>query len=106
MTEELRGLLRDVLEDLQKRQEAGRADKARQAWCSAVGARAAGHSEIVYLTKDKIRVNVETSAWLHALNLKRESLEKKLQTTLGPVRLMLRLGPVKKDGADRKRECL
>ncbi len=97
MTDELKGLVKEVWKDLLKKQEEGRADKVKEAWRRAAGQKAAGHTEIVYLTKDRILVNVESSAWLHALTLKKESLEKKLQTKLGPLSLKLRLGPVKKD---------
>jgi len=96
MADELKGLVTEVWKDLLKRQEQGRADTARQAWREAAGEQAAGHTEIVYLTKDKIHINVESSAWLHALTLKKESLEKKLEAKLGPTSLRLRLGPVKK----------
>ena len=100
MTEELRGLVKEVWKDLLKKQEHGRAEKIKKAWWQAAGPKAAGHTEIVYLTKDRIHVNVESSAWLHALTLKKESLEKKLQAKLGPLSLKLRLGPVKKDRKD------
>jgi len=103
MTEELKGLVKEVWKDLLKKQERGRADKIKEAWRRAAGPRAARHTEIVYLTKDRIHVNVESSAWLHALTLKRESLEKKLQAALGPLGLKLRLGPVKKDRRDENR---
>ena len=97
MADELKGLVREVWKDLLKKQEQGRADEAKDVWRQAAGRQAAGHTEVVYLTKDRIQVNVESSAWLHALTLKKESLEKKLQEKLGPLSLKLRLGPVKKD---------
>jgi len=96
MPEELKGLMKEVWKDLLKKQEQGRAGKVMAAWQEVVGTKAAARTEIVYLTKDKIQVNVESSVWLHALTLKRESLEKKLQAKLGPISLKLRLGPVKK----------
>jgi len=97
VTDELKGLVKEVWADLLKKQEQGRADIVRRAWREAAGEKAAGHTEIVYLTKDRIHINVESSAWLHALTLKKESLERKLAAKTGPLSLKLRLGPVKKN---------
>ena len=95
MTDELKDILKDVWQDLARKQKDQDGDKVQAAWDKIVGPKASAHTRIVYLTKDKIRVNVNSSAWLFALNLKKESIKDALKKTLGIADLRLTLGDTK-----------
>lgn len=92
--DELRALVKGVVADLAKKRKAVDFERAQRLWSEAVGAVAAPHTQIVYLTKNKIRVNVDSSAWLYTLNLKKEKIARTLKKTLHIDELRLRLGPV------------
>jgi predicted nucleic acid-binding Zn ribbon protein len=94
----LKGVLKTVLKDLMKQGKGHDLDGASAAWKRIVGEAAAAHSDIVYLTKDKIRVNVNSSAWLYQLNLKKAAIERELYKTLKIKDVTLRLGDIKTPG--------
>jgi predicted nucleic acid-binding Zn ribbon protein len=94
MADPLRSILKDVLGDLEKKQKNSDLDKARQVWERAVGADAARHTRIIHLTKEKIHVNVDSSARLYSLNLQKEALRAALKKALGTSELKLTLGRV------------
>ena len=93
--EEIKSVLKSVLKDLMKQGKGRDIDGARAAWKRIVGEAAAAHSQIVYLTKDKIRVNVNSSAWLYQLNLKKSEIGKEVYKALKIRDVKLRLGDIK-----------
>jgi predicted nucleic acid-binding Zn ribbon protein len=95
MADELKDILKDVWRDLAKKQKDQDSDKVQAAWDRIVGPKASAHTRIVYLTKDKIRVNVDSSAWLYSLNLKKERIKNELKNTLGIDDVRLALGGIK-----------
>ncbi len=92
--EELKAILRDVLGDLEKRQKNSQLDKAARVWERLVGAQTAAHTRIIHLTKEKIHINVDSSARLYALNLQKEELRAALKKALGTGEMRLSLGRV------------
>jgi predicted nucleic acid-binding Zn ribbon protein len=94
MVESLKAILRDVLGDLEKKQNNTHLDKAQKTWERLVGAQAAAHTRIIHLTKEKIHVNVDSSARLYTLNLKKAELRAALKKALGTDELKLTLGQV------------
>ncbi len=94
MADELKDILKDVWKDLAKKQKDQDAEKVQAAWDRMVGPKASVHTRIVYLTKEKIRVNVDSSAWLYTLNLEKERLETELKKVLGIGELKLVLGDI------------
>ncbi len=94
MADELKDILKDVWKDLAKKQKDQDAEKVQAAWDRMVGPKASAHTRIVYLTKEKIRVNVDSSAWLYTLNLEKERLETELKKVLGIGELKLVLGDI------------
>jgi predicted nucleic acid-binding Zn ribbon protein len=94
MADELKNILRDVWKDLARKHQEQDSDRVQAAWEKIVGPKASKHTRIVYLTKDKIRVNVDSSAWLHALNLKKNMLQNELKEALGIGELRFSLGAI------------
>jgi hypothetical protein len=93
--DEIKSVLKDVLGDLMKRHTQGDFQKAQTVWEKIVGQTAAGHTKIVYLTKEKIRVNVDNSTRLYDLTRKKEKIQQELKKCLGVEDLRFRLGPIK-----------
>jgi predicted nucleic acid-binding Zn ribbon protein len=95
MADELKDILKDVWKDLAQKHKEQDGDRVQRAWEKIVGPKASAHTRIVYLTKDKIRVNVDSSAWLYALNLKKERIAEELRRSLGIGELRLGIGGIK-----------
>ena len=93
--EGVKDVLKDVFHDLMKRRKEGDFQKAQEAWEKIVGPKATLHTKIVYLTKEKIRVNVDNSAWLYDLTRRKEKIQKELKKILDIEDLRFRLGSVK-----------
>lgn len=91
---DIKQVLQAVFKELTDKQSQTNFDKTAQEWARIVGKRAEQHCKIVYLTKDKIQVNVDSSVWLHELTLKKRYLEKQLKETLNIKSVLLRLGEV------------
>ena len=100
----LKGVLKTVLKDLMKQGKGHDLDGARAAWKRIVGEAAAAHSDIVYLTKDKIRVNVNSSAWLYQLNLKKNMIQKEFYRAFKIKDVKLQLGDVKEEHGRSEQE--
>ena len=94
--DEIKDVLASVIRDLTKHKKDVDFQKALDVLKGAIGATAFAHTQIVYLTKEKIRVNVDSSAWLYALNLKKEHIQAELEKSLGIGDLRLALGDIKK----------
>lgn len=92
--EEIKRVLQAVFKELTEKSNQNDFDTALKTWQRIVGEKAARHSKIVYLTKDKIQVNVDSSVWLHELNLKKRSLQAQLQESLKIQKVVLRLGEI------------
>jgi predicted nucleic acid-binding Zn ribbon protein len=95
VADELKDILKDVWRDLAKKHKEQDTDKVQTAWEKIVGPSASAHTRIVYLTKEKIRVNVDSSAWLYELNLKKEHIKKELSGSLGIGDVRFSLGEIK-----------
>ena len=95
MADELKDILKDIWKDLAKKHKEQDSGRVQEAWEKIVGAKASAHTRIVYLTKEKIRVNVDSSAWLYSLNLKKEFIQEELKKSLGIGGLTLTLGDIK-----------
>jgi predicted nucleic acid-binding Zn ribbon protein len=94
----IKNVLQGVLSDMMKQQKGVDFQKALDAWKKAVGPKACAHTKIVYLTKEKIRVNVDNSAWLYDLNLRKERILRELKKDLDVEDIRFRLGEVHRKG--------
>lgn len=92
--EKIRDVLKSVLHDIEKKQKSKGLDKVLGVWKKAVGVSVYPHTKIVHLTKDRIRVNVDNSASLYELNLRKKDLLKELTKDCGIKEVVLRLGGV------------
>lgn len=92
--EEIKQVLQAVFKELTEKLNQNDFDAALKTWQRIVGEKAARHTKIVYLTKDKIQVNVDSSVWLHELNLKKRSIQARLQEALKIQKVILRLGEI------------
>jgi predicted nucleic acid-binding Zn ribbon protein len=92
--DKIKDVLHSVFRDLEKKQQGVDFEKASLAWEKAVGPKAAAHTKIVYLTKEKIRVNVNNSAWLFELNLKKGQIQKTIKKSLNIDDVRFRLGDI------------
>lgn len=93
--DEVKDVIKDVLHSLFEKQKDLNFQKTQDTWEKIVGPKASRHTRIVYLTKDKIRVNVDSSAWLYDLNVKKERIRKELNKRLKIHDVGFRLGNVK-----------
>ncbi|HAJ57675.1 MAG TPA: hypothetical protein DCL35_07935 [Candidatus Omnitrophica bacterium] len=94
MGDEVKDILRSVLSDLKKKSKDVDFEKAAAAWHKAAGPQAQLHTKIVYLTKEKIRVNVDNSSLLYDLNLRKERIRKGLKKSLGIDEIRFVLGEI------------
>ena len=99
--DEIKDVLAGVLHDLMKKQKGEDFAKTLQTWKRIVGPKAYPHTKIVHLTKDRIRVNVNSSAWLYELNLKKERIQRALNKALKIREVNFRLGEVDREGLRR-----
>ncbi|MBI5873204.1 MAG: DUF721 domain-containing protein [Candidatus Omnitrophica bacterium] len=83
MGQEVKDILKTVLSDLKKKRKDADFEKAAEVWEKIVGPHAFACTKIVYLTKDRIRVNVGNSSQLYDLNLKKERIRRELKKALG-----------------------
>ena len=93
--DEIKSVLKGVLHDLMKRHDEGDFQKAQVVWEKIVGPTAAKHTKIVYLTKEKIRVNVDNSTRLYDLTRNKEKIQGEIKKLLDIEDLRFRLGPIK-----------
>lgn len=97
MAEELKGVLQSVWKDMLARQKAQDTGRLEEAWKKAVGPQAAPHTRIAQLTNKRIHVNVDSSAWLHELTLKKNVLTRTLKEVSDIDEIVLKIGPVRTD---------
>lgn len=90
----MRSVVKSVVADLVKKNKALDFQKAERAWKAAVGPSAWPHTKIVYLTKNKIQVNVDSSGWLYDLNLRKARICGRLQKSLAIEDIRFRLGKI------------
>jgi len=93
----IKDVVNTVFRDLMKKQEEVDAPRVTAAFKKIVGAKSFAHTRIVYLTKDKIRVNVDNSAWLYELNLRKTRIQKELNKSCKIDDLRFRLGSIRED---------
>ena len=94
--ESLGALLKNVVSGLGKRRLTQ--EEIHGAWKDAVGKRASSHTRPVALKRGVLVVNVDGSAWLYELTLKRREILKKLDSKIkgNKIRGMrFRIGEVK-----------
>jgi predicted nucleic acid-binding Zn ribbon protein len=96
--DEIKDVLKDVFKGMMQQKKDVDFQKALDVWEKVLGPKAFKHTKSVYLTKDKIRVNVDSSAWLYDLNLKKESILRELKSVLGVQEVTFRLGEVHRRG--------
>ncbi len=94
----IKKVLHGVFQDLMKKQKETDYQKTLDVWKRIAGPKAFPHTKIVYLTKDKMRVNVNSSAWLYELNLRKERIQRELDKALKIKEVNFRLGEVKERG--------
>lgn len=92
--DDVKDIVKSVLADLTKKHRKGDLDKVQKAWKRIVGPAAFAHSKIVHLTKERIRVNVDSSAWLYDLNLRKARIAKELDKSLKIKDVNFRLGEI------------
>ena len=93
--DKIKDVLKSVLHDIEKKQKGKDLDKVLRSWKRIVGAAAYPHTKIVHLTKERIRVNVDSSARLYDLNLKKKHILKELTKALDIKEVAFRLGDVR-----------
>ena len=93
--EEVKDVIKGVISDMLKREKSLHFQEAEAVWQRVAGPKASRHNKIVHLTKERIRVNVDSSAWLYELNLKKEQIEHKLQKALKIHEVRFRIGSIK-----------
>ncbi len=91
---EVKSILKDVLSDLKKKRKGIDFEKASAAWERIVGPGVSRHTKIVYLTKDRIRVNVDNSSSLYDLNLRKDRISKELKKAIKIEDIRFTLGEV------------
>jgi predicted nucleic acid-binding Zn ribbon protein len=79
-TGSLKSVLKGIIKDLGKKRLTE--EEIKKAWGSAVGKKAASHTKPVSLKKARLVVNVDRSAWLYELTLKKREILEKLQAKL------------------------
>ena len=92
--DEVRDVVKDDLHDLLKREKNLSYQKTSEAWEKIVGPKASAHTKIVHLTKDRIQVNVDSSAWLYELSLKKESIQKEINKKCKIQEVRFKLGSI------------
>lgn len=92
--DEIKDIVKGVLSDLKKKEKEADFERVLEHWKEIVGPRAYAHTKIVHLTKEKIHVNVDNSAHLFDLNLKKERIQLELKKCLGVEQVRLKLGPI------------
>ena len=92
--QELKSVLKSVIKDMMARQEKLEPEKVNKAWKKIVGPKTFPHTKIVYLTKNKIQVNVDTSARLYELNLRKEEISKAVKNIIGVEDIRIRVGDI------------
>lgn len=93
--EELKSVLKNVIKDMMDRHDRLDPEKVEKIWKEIVGPKACKHTKIVYLTKNKIRVNVDTSAWLYELNFKKKEIRDAVKKAFGIEDFKIRVGDIK-----------
>ena len=77
----LEGIVKNIISDIGTK---GRVSEEEiiDAWKASVGRRASGHARPTSLKKSRLVVNVDGSAWLYELTLKKKEVLKKLSGRL------------------------
>ena len=101
--DQIKDVLNSVIRDLMKQKKGVDFQKAQDVLKKAIGSKAFAHTQIVYLTKDKIRVNVDSSSRLYDLNLRKERIAREISEALRIKDIRFRLGDVAKPRAHLKR---
>ncbi len=94
MTENVKEILKSVLYDLKNKERVSGFDRVLKVWQGIIGEKYSKHTKIVYLTKDRIQVNVDNSSTLFELNLQKERIEKGLKKKLKIKTVRLKLGGI------------
>ena len=92
MAAEVRDILKEVFRDIEKKQSQLDAARVLEAWPAVIGEAAAQHCRIVHLTKQAIRANVDSSAWLYELNLRKPRIQKEMKRRFHIPEVRFRLG--------------
>ena len=96
-TRPLGDVLKKVVRDLGKKREAEEA--LFEAWRLAVGKKAASHTKPVGLRRMILVTNVDSSAWLYELTLKKKAILKRVQEKAEGRKIKdirLRIGDIKR----------
>lgn len=80
--EDIKGILSKVLGKIEK-QGPGKKEKILSAWQASVGERAASHSRPVGIRRKVMTVEIDSSTWLYALNLKKKRILRDIKRELG-----------------------
>jgi len=92
--DQIKDVLHSVIHDLMKQKKGVDFQKAQDVLKKAIGAKAFAHTQIVYLTKEKIRVNVDSSSRLYDLNLRKERIAREINDGLNIKDIRFRLGDI------------
>ena len=80
--EGIKGILNKVIGAIEK-QTRGKKEKILNVWQGIVGKDASNHSRPVSIKRDVLTVEVDNSAWLYSLNLKKKSILEDINSRLG-----------------------
>ncbi len=75
-------ILDKVIKKIEKKGP-GKKENVLAAWQKAAGSKAAGHSRPANIRRRVLTVEIDSSTWFYALNLKKRGLLKRLKKELG-----------------------
>lgn len=79
--EDIKDILSKVIGTIEKKQP-GKRDKIIKSWKQIVGEKAAGHSRPVGIRRKVLNIEIDSSTWFYALNLKKRSILKDIKKEL------------------------
>lgn len=79
--EDIKNILNKVIGKIEK-QGPGKKEKILNAWHGIVGDKASGHSRPVSIRRRILTIEVDSSTWFYALNLKKKDILKDMKSEL------------------------
>lgn len=91
----IRDITKEVIKNLSGEKRL-RQEKIKDAWRKAAGERFGGHSQVASFREKRLVVNVDSSAWLYELSMRKKELAGRLKERLGAdfEELQFRIGAV------------
>lgn len=77
--EQIKSIVKDVIKNIQDRQERGPGGDIEGAWIKSAKKRTAQYTKIRFFKEGKLYINVKDSAWLYELNSKKKDMLKRIK---------------------------